>query len=338
MKIKIIALFMMLFQLNLFGQKKLIDIEKSDAYTTYNYPVSGVKPEDVIKLSIKDQGWANLDKIKSYKYVQELRIEKCEVTELIIDFNQFPLLQSLYTMECTFDTIIFRGNPVNFKYLYVYEKHLNNYDFLQQIGSLKEIYLADEKAIDMENLTKNLLQMNQLSSVYLSDGKINFLPESFGKLKSLSWLSLHNLDSTFDFGKAFNVIKDIEIEHLNLMYNFNNLGLSNDIRLMKKIKYLHIGNTNFETLPAEIGELTQLIELDASMGSLSTLPSSLVKLVNLKKLILMPCKFSNIPDVLFQMTWLEELEVGGEEWFPSKTELKPIRKALKKTKVNDYPE
>ncbi len=338
MKIKIITIILLLFYCHLNGQKKLIDLEKTNDYTTYNYPVTEIKAEDVIVLAVKDKDWENIKKVNAYKYVQELRFEKCEIKELMIDLEQFPLLQSLYISECRFDTIQFKGNPINFKQLLLYDKHLNSYNFLKQIGNVQQICLSDPQAFNLTNLTQNLLTLKKLNYLHLYGGNIVQLPDEFAQLKTLKDLGFSYMDSLFDFGHTFNLIKDMELESLNLMYNFKNPVLSSNVKLLKKIKSLYLGNTSFETLPEEIGELTQLIELNVSMGSLSTLPNSIIKLVNLKKLMLMPCKFTSIPEILFQMTWLQELEVGGEEWFPNKEELKPIRKALKKTKVNDYPE
>lgn len=336
MKLRIVTLILICLSQSLFGQKKLIDTEKSNDYTTYTFPVTKEKPENIIILSVDKVDWRNLEQLKSYKNVQMLRFNNCDISDFIIDFELFPQLQSIYTNECRFDTIVFNGNAINFKELYVYEKHLSNYNFLSSLNKLQGLYLSDQFSIDLDNLIANLTSLENLNTLYLSDGNISRLPISFAKIKRLDWLSLRYLDSTFDYDFNFNIIKDMEIVNLDLMFNYGNTVLTSEIKVLKNIKKLHIGNTGFGALPEEIGELTQLEELNMSMCEISDVPKSIVKLVNLKKLMLMPCKFTVIPDVLFEMVWLKELEVGGENWFPSKEELKPIRKKLKNTKVNTF--
>ena len=319
-----------------FGQKKLIDIEKSNEYKTYAFPVTSEKPENIIILSVDKVDWRNIEQLKSYKNVQMLRFSNCDFSDLIINFDLFPLLQSIYTNECRFDTVVFKGNAANFKELFIYEKHLSNYNFISDLKNLQGLYLSDQNTIDLDNLMANLTPLTALNSLYLSDGNISKLPESFSKIKRLDWLSLRYMDSTFDYNYNFNILKNMEIVNLDLMFNYGTSVLTSEIKVLKNIKKLHMGNTAFGALPEEIGELTQLEELNMSMCEISDLPKSIVKLVNLKKLMLMPCKFTVIPDVLFEMVWLQELEVGGEEWFPNKEELKPIRKKLKNTKVNTF--
>ncbi|MBC7426604.1 MAG: hypothetical protein H7321_08725 [Bacteroidia bacterium] len=70
------------------------------------------------------------------------------------------------------------------------------------------------------------------------------------------------------------------------------------------------------------------------MSDLKTLPESMAQMKSLKILGIIPTKFTSIPPVLYKMTWLEEVEIGNEEWWPTDEELEPLRKVLKKTKVN----
>jgi leucine-rich repeat protein SHOC2 len=58
-----------------------------------------------------------------------------------------------------------------------------------------------------------------------------------------------------------------------------------------------------ETVPAEIGQLTQLEGLDLSMNPLSELPKEIVNLINLKTLYLPKLKLS-----ILQKKWIEELK------------------------------
>lgn len=314
--------------------QKLIDLNKTDDMVKHTYPEKK-KPQDVVLLNVSHWNSSQPIDLSPYKNLQVLRFENCATNTIIIDFSQYPNLQSVYLNTATFDTIIFKGTPKYLKELLVYDHHFYNFDFLPQLASLEGVYLGDSMNTNIDNMVFNLLKLPLLNTVYIVDGNIRQLPQSFKQFKKLDWLSMIAMDTTFDLATFFETIKDIEINHLDLGTNMSE-KLPANINLLKKIKHLHIVSSMFLTLPEEIGELVQLEEISASMGSLTSLPASLVKLTNLKVLGVMPCGFTTIPDVLYQMTWLKELEVGSNDWFPTDEELKPLRKKLKGCKVNDF--
>lgn len=309
----------------------LIDLDKTDNIQRYNY-LEGKNPKKIIFLDVKEISNKELNLTK-HNNLQVLRIEKCNLGKIVIDFNLNPLLQSLYISNTKFDTLIFIGIPLHFVQLYIYDKHFNSFDFLSQLQSLKDFYTSDSKKLDIENLVDNLLKLPNLHSIGISEGKLIRLPESFKRFKKLEWLSLTYMDSSFDLASVFVTIQDVEITNISLMGCTNTI-MPTEIKLLKKIKFLGIVSTNFNTLPKEIGELTQLEEISASMSDLDSLPDSFEKLIKLRSLSLIPCKFTSIPLVLYKMTWLKELEIGNDDWFPNNNELKPLRTALKGCVVN----
>ncbi|MES2617330.1 MAG: hypothetical protein V4613_05600 [Bacteroidota bacterium] len=314
--------------------QKLIDLNKTDDMTKHTYPEKK-KPLDVVLLNVSQWNSSENINLSAYKNLQVLRIENCDMARIEIDFNQTPLLQSVYINAATYDTLIFKGKPQHLIELFVYEHHFTDYNFLSQLSSLESVYAGDSMNLNIDNLVSNLLKLPKLNTVYIVDGNLTKLPETFKQFKKLDWLSMVFMDSTFNLSAFFETIKDIEVNHLDLG-GCQSTKLPANIKVLKKIKNLHIVSSMFTTLPEEIGELTQLEEISASMGSLSSLPNAMVKLINLKVLGVMPCEFTTIPEVLYQMTWLKELEVGSNEWFPTDEELKPLRKKLKGCKVNDF--
>lgn len=314
--------------------QQLIDLTKTDDMKKYTYPEKK-QPLDVVLLNVKNWNSSQEINLSAYKNLQVLRIENCDMSRITIDFNQNPVLQSVYLNAATYDTLIFKGKPEYLKELLIYDHHFTNFDFLPQLSSLEGIYFGDTMNTNIDNLTNNLLKLPKLNTIYISDGNITKLPEAFKQFKKLDWLSMVYMDTTFDLTAFFETIKDIEINHLDLRGNLSK-KLPANIKVLKKVKKLFIVYSMFTTLPEEIGELTQLVEISASMSSLSSLPNSMIKLTNLRILGIMPCEFTTIPEVLYEMTWLKELEVGSNEWFPTDEELKPLRKKLKGCKVNDF--
>lgn len=312
--------------------QKLINTDNSDQLTTHNYPYN--QPSAVVILSVKDVNDKEDIEFDSYKNMQMLRIENCNLGVIDIDFNKYPLLQYIYISNCSFKDLIFHGTPQYFKKIMLYERHFENFDFLGNFTSLQEVYISDTLSMPVENLIDNLLKLPNLNTVSIADGQIKRLPDNIKQFKKLDWLSLNYMQKDFDLAHAFELIQHIDLRYLDLMGCRGEI-LPPQIQLMKKIKGLGIVSTNFKTLPEEIGNLIQLEELQASMSSLDSIPMSMTKLTNLRTLGLMPCDFKTIPVVLYQMTWLTSLEIGSFDWFPSTVELKPLRKKLKGCKVND---
>ena len=318
------------------AQEKLIDLDKTDDMKKHVYPVKTSPPEDVVLLNVSGTVTSRTPlNLAPYKNLQVLRIENSKFSVIEIDFDNHPFFQSLYFSNTSFDTLIFKGTPRHFKQLYLYDRHFYNYDFLKNLQSLEEVCILDTLNIDIDNFTENLLGLPKLHSLSFYDCNLRTLPASFAKLRKLDWLSLAHMDSAFNMAQAFECIRNIQLNNLNL-YGCHGTRLPSNISVLKHIKGLYMAESNFTMLPAGIGELTQLEEIHASMSSLDSIPESMVKLTKLKVLGLMPCNFKSIPAVLYKMTWLKELEVGSMEWWPTDEELKPLRKTLKHTKVNNF--
>ncbi len=334
MKYKILNL--MLFASCLcYGQNKLVDLADENDIKTYKYPVAKGDEKEVVKLRIDDLSSGKPLALGAYKNLQILRIQSCDLAVIDINFNEHPLLQSLYISSSGFDTILFSGNNEHFKVISIYDKHFYNYDFLPPLLQLKKVNLGDSLDINMNNLTDNLLKLPNLKEIYIADGNVRKLPSSFASFKQLDWLSFVWQDSGFNYAQMFETIKDIEITNLDLMFSAYK-SLPPEIGLLKKVRNLYLRCSQICILPAEIGELTQLESLLCSESQIDSIPNSLVNLKNLKTLELMSWNFKTIPQVLYEMTWLKVLEVGSLEKLPTDAELEPLRKKLKKTKVNKF--
>jgi Leucine-rich repeat (LRR) protein len=328
-------LYIFLLFLNTIYGQKLVSLDKTDDIKRYKYPVEVSIRRQVIQLQIENLSSGRPLDLKDYKNLQIIRISDSDLGCLEIDFANHPNLQSFYISGSTYDTLIFKGDGFHFTEISLYGRHLYNYDFLQGFKQLHDVNIDDSFSIDMENLTENLLKINTLKEIYISNGQIKKIPASFSKFKHLDGLALTWQGNMFNYTQLFEVIKDIDITDLNLMFS-SYKTLPPEIRLLKKVKHLYLRSSSLEVLPEEIGELSQLESLFCSETFLDSVPYSIFNLKNLKHLELMTWNFKSIPQILYQMTWLKVLDIGSIEWFPTDAELAVLRKKLKKTRVNKF--
>ncbi len=81
-------------------------------------------------------------------------------------------------------------------------------------------------------------------------------------------------------------------------------------------------------IPDWVAELQQLATLSFYMNKLESLPSSLASLPRLRRIYLNTNRFAEVPDVLFRVRWLAELDVGWREWAGSTALIKQIPAAI----------
>ncbi|OUC12470.1 MAG: hypothetical protein B0A82_22225 [Alkalinema sp. CACIAM 70d] len=78
-----------------------------------------------------------------------------------------------------------------------------------------------------------------------------------------------------------------------------------------KVAELDLSDSKITTLPSEIGQLTELRRLDLSNNRLITLPSEIGQLSNLTHLYLYRNRITSLPFEIKQLTQLEELDLRG---------------------------
>lgn len=314
---------------------KLVNFKTNrDHIKTFSYPVNDI-PGKVISLKIENLNIVKPLDLSIFNNLQELIISNCHLGKVKIDFSNYELLQYLSINNCTFDTLVFTGKGYFFRELCLYNTHLYNYDFLEQIEVIHELVLSDTNTIDINNLSKNLVKLKYLYCLSITDGNIKELPESFSKLESLWFLKFNDMDPEFNYSLLFERISNLKINSLYLTYNRYLKTLPSNVGSLKNLKTLSLISSSVSSLPPEIGELYSLEKLDVSETLLDTLPSSIVNLKNLNTLILL-AEFKSLPQILLKLTWLRELQIRSYEWEPNYQELFILRKTLSSCKVNEF--
>lgn len=87
--------------------------------------------------------------------------------------------------------------------------------------------------------------------------------------------------------------------------------LPRDRKKIKSLESLRLMYSKVTELPPEIGNFSNLVELDIRNLKLAKLPSKITKLQNLKKLKLWNIMFPEFPMEIFQLLRLEELDIGA---------------------------
>jgi len=159
----------------------------------------------------------------------------------------------------------------------------------------------------------------ELRTLICNNNHLIELPESLSKLQNLEQLELQEND----LAKLPSWLVELpKLEYLDLSMNdydyvhwrqgnwtetaIDLVGLGK----LKALQYLHVQDMGefFKTLPSEIGDLDQLMILDAAKNYMKTVPASLTRLSNLYVLDLQMNSFTWLPN-LSEMPRLERLNL-----------------------------
>ncbi|KAF3833864.1 hypothetical protein F7725_025068 [Dissostichus mawsoni] len=190
-------------------------------------------------------------------------------------------------------------------------------------------------------------------SLNLSSKKINVVPECVSRLPNLSVLLLKNnsisalpnellcLRHLVELNLGNNALKELpavlgHLESLKKLYLFSNQitavppdvidGLQNLVVLnlnhnhirrlppeMKRLRHLSVLDNKLEEVPAELGHLTSLTELNFTSNNLPSLPMQLYQCKELTKLHVARNKLTSLPEGIKALTKLQVLDVAGNK-------------------------
>lgn len=183
-----------------------------------------------------------------------------------------------------------------------YLKHLPDTFF--SLTTLKKLDLSHNK---LETLNESISKLKNLSTLEVSNNALTHLPSSLNSLDNLEQLQIqYNLLKKLpamekllklDFLCAHNN----ELEELpELPASLTWLNLSNNklkqlpksITQLKHLKSLVLSHNSFDSVPEEILSLKALEDIDLGGNPIEELPKELLSLPNIKKITVLPNKFS----------------------------------------------
>ncbi|PON96730.1 LRR domain containing protein [Trema orientale] len=149
-----------------------------------------------------------------------------------------------------------------------------------------------------------------LERVDLSGRRLRFLPEAFGRIRSLIVLNISS--------NQLEIIPDSiaglqNLEELNASSNLLE-SLPDSIGLLHRLKILNVSGNKLTALPDTIAHCRSLVELDASFNSLTYLPTNIgYELVNLERLSIQLNKIRSLPTSVCEMRSLRYLDAHFNE-------------------------
>ncbi|XP_071696269.1 plant intracellular Ras-group-related LRR protein 9-like [Rutidosis leptorrhynchoides] len=202
------------------------------------------------------------------------------------------------------------------------EKRLEKiYESAKLGGSNKPGPIVDEKGSGRNsNVTDDVKEeviailtdalSNGAQSIDLSERRLPFVPEAFGKISTLVYLNL----SSNQIEVLPDSVAGLEnLEELNVSANIME-ELPDSIGCLNKLKILDVSSNKLASLPDTITQCRSLVELDASFNRLTYLPTKIgSELVNLKKLSIPLNKVRNFPTSIGEMKSLQYLDAHFNE-------------------------
>lgn len=172
-----------------------------------------------------------------------------------------------------------------------------------------------DRYFTLDSTIQYLVNLEELS---ITCNHIEKLPVEITKLKRLKRVTIVDEDNmsaprnncSLDLADTFKKLSDIEsLETLYLPYIHSELPP--EVGELTNIKNLQIVHNGLRTLPPEISKLKELKSLYIAYNDLDSLPSSIIELDSLVSLTLHTNHFKEIPAEIFELDNLRELDFGN---------------------------
>jgi internalin A len=168
----------------------------------------------------------------------------------------------------------------------------------------------DLSGSDLTELPPEIGQLTQLEVLVLGKeengeyigNKLTCLPPEIGLLKQLKVLQVsgnyrQKYPNAYPSAKPGNQLSQVPAE----------------IGQLTNLQQLDLRSNQLSQVPAEIGQLTSLQQLDLSSNQLSQVPAEIVQLTNLQQLDLRSNQLSQVPAEIVQLTTLQQLDLSSNQ-------------------------
>ena len=260
---------------------------------------------------------SRLADMESYfaEHFDEIALSESDVEEVKrrkrVAEREKQMFKALISLDEMFDTYS--------SLLIVAERRLQKlYDMARAAGKLTAIdkrissmlpSIAEEVKEEMADILQDAL-INGVERIDLSDRRLPFIPEAFGKLRTLVSLDLscNKLMAIPDSVAGLVNLEELDVSH-NLFES-----LPDAIGSLHNLKILNVSSNKLTALPQGICNCRSLIELDASFNKISYLPSKIgFELVHLEKLLMPLNKLRTLPPSIGEMVSLQILDLHFNE-------------------------
>ncbi|KAL7616505.1 plant intracellular Ras-group-related LRR protein 9 [Lactuca sativa] len=223
--------------------------------------------------------------------------------------QSFKAVISLYEMHQSYEKMLSEAEK-RLEKLYEEAKKGGKSVAVDDQGCSSEFPTVEDDVKDEVVAILNDALANDLKRIDLSERRLPFLPEAFGKLRMLVSLKI----SSNQLQAIPDSIAGLEnLEELNASSNLLE-SLPDSIGLLLKLKTLDVSSNKLTSLPDSICHCRSLVELDASFNKLTYLPTNIgYELENLKRLSVPLNKLRSLPTSIGEMTSLQFLDAHFNE-------------------------
>ena len=194
----------------------------------------------------------------------------------------------------------FRGDLLKQLKLKLLDIRVHNNSNIDKISSISDPFVLEDLQIKgvstttlpverRNNVTENWVSLSLLNQVskaknlknlVLDNLYISSFPKEFFRLPKLKYLSLRS-NRISNPNVLTNIYKLTNLEELDLSYNRELKTLPVSITKLVKLKTLHVfGIEGFESLPNNIGNMSELVNIGVSHKERINIPNSILKLQN----------------------------------------------------------
>lgn len=199
---------------------------------------------------------------------------------------------------------------------------------LTAVGSLAQLKHLDISQTSLTSLPPEIGNLTKLVYLDVSQSALAQLPPEMGRLVSLAYLNVSNTGlerfppqigslinlTELNFARTTMeqfppaVLRLPKLQRLNASNNYFSTGLPAEIGNLTALRNLNLSHTPLTQLPPEIGNLASLDTLDLYYCDLTQLPREIGRLKNLQVLRLTDNKLTDFP---VEMQGLEKLQYLG---------------------------
>ncbi|NXF39094.1 LRC18 protein, partial [Nyctibius bracteatus] len=127
-----------------------------------------------------------------------------------------------------------------------------------------------------------ILKLADVDELDLSRNMLKKIPSSIQMFEKLRWLDLHS-NQLEELPKTIGTLQNLF--YLNICNNkLTTKNLPEELNLLKNLHILNLGLNHLDSIPTSLGALKELREIGLFDNALTTIPNSVKKLPNLKKL------------------------------------------------------
>lgn len=201
-------------------------------------------------------------------------------------------------------------NPIRVKSLDVSGQNLTQLpDEITRLINLEKINIGSNPELDLVQAFDILKQLRSLNILWLTDGKIETIPDNISELKFLEELWLDN-NKLISFPEPVKQLRNLK--YLRLFNNkIKNLSFKKEE--LPSLIYIDLCYNKFETFPVELSALPSLKRILIWHNSISKIPTSIKRFSNIEEINLENNNLNSLPKEFGQLKSIKKLYLRGNK-------------------------